>query len=72
MMSKEELKALIPYGMYGEVALSAGVSIAAVSKFFSNKTKESYRIEKAAMEVAIAVQGEKATLQKQLKKLTAA
>ncbi len=52
MISKNELKALIPHGKLQKVAEKAGVSSAAVSRFFEDRTKSSFRIYKAALEVA--------------------
>ena len=60
MMTKEDLKDLIPHGMFKEIAVRAGVSTGAVTKYFNNKIKSSFKIQKAAMEVALEC---KATLE---------
>ena len=52
MITKVELKALIPHGKLKNVAEKAGVSSAAVTKFFNNQTISSFKIQKAALEVA--------------------
>jgi hypothetical protein len=56
MITKTELNVLIPYGKRKEVALKAGVSPGAVTKYFTDKTKSSYQIHKAALEVALECQ----------------
>ncbi len=52
MVTKQRLNALIPRGMRKEVAEKAGVSVPAVTKYLNGQTKESFKIYKAALEIA--------------------
>lgn len=52
MITQNHLNTLIPRGKRKEVAVRAGVSTPAVSKYLNGKTKESFKIHKAALEVA--------------------
>lgn len=63
MISKSTLKALIPRGKQQKVAEKAGVSSAAVSKYLDDKTKSSFKIYKAALEVAKEYQEEVSELE---------
>ncbi len=49
MITKTKLKDLIPRGKRKEVALLAGVSTPAVSKYLTGKTKDSPKIYKAVL-----------------------
>ena len=49
MINKSTLKDMIPYGKHKEVADKAGVSTAAVSKYFDDQIKSSFKIYKAAL-----------------------
>jgi DNA-binding MurR/RpiR family transcriptional regulator len=70
MIPISELKSLIPHGKYKEIAVKAGVSSPAVTNFFNGKTKSSYRIRKAALEVALENTTEIKELETRLKKVS--
>lgn len=66
MITKQALKEQIPYGMFKKVALKAGVSPAAVTRFFDGKTKSSSTIYRAALEVINEYHAEITPLEKTL------
>lgn len=72
MMSKQRLKSLLQHGNLKKVAETAGVSNAAVSKFFNDDTKSSHRIYKAALEVAIESNRDIKKLESQFEKVAPA
>lgn len=69
MITKQELNELIPHGKRKNVAEKAGVSPGAVTKYFSDKIKSSYKIQKAALEVALECKTGLALIEGELKKL---
>lgn len=64
-MTREELRKKIPHGALKEVALYAQVSTQAVYKYFNHRIN-SYKIEVAALKVAIKYGKEKDTLLKEV------
>ena len=66
MISKAILKSQIPHGMFKKVAEKAGVSTPAVTKFFNNQTKSSFKIHKAALEIANECRKQLSSLEQQL------
>lgn len=50
MINRKEFKKEMPHGMLSEVAVKAGVSKAAVTKYFNGNTKSSRKIERAVIE----------------------
>ena len=64
MIAKSILKAQIPHGMMKVVAENAGVSQAAVTKYFSVSSRTSPKIYKAALKVAIDFKNQTNELEK--------
>ena len=64
-MNRKELNSKIPYGYGKVIAAKAGVTPAAVYNFLRGKTN-SYKIEKAALEIAAELSVEKSHLLAQI------
>ncbi len=69
MITKEEIRKMLPHGSLAIVAKQAGVSKAAVSNFFNDTTKSSAKIEKAALECAIKYKRENSALINELQSI---
>lgn len=69
MITKEEIRKMLPHGSLAAIAKKAGVSKAAVSNFFSDNTKSSAKIEKAALECAIEYKKENLALVNELQSI---
>jgi DNA-binding LacI/PurR family transcriptional regulator len=70
MITKTEIRKMLPYGSLTDVAKKAGVSKTAVTNFFNNTTKSSRKIEKAALECALEYQKENSAIVNELKSVT--
>lgn len=71
MITKEEIKIMLPHGALTEVAKRAGVTKSAVTRFFNNKIISSPKIEKAALEYALKYKKDKQGLINKLKSISA-
>jgi DNA-binding LacI/PurR family transcriptional regulator len=69
MITKEEIRKMLPHGSLAIIAKKAGVSKAAVTNFFNDNTKSSVKIEKAALECAIQYKKENSALVNELQSI---
>lgn len=70
MITKKQLNSLIPHGKRKEVAVKAGVSTSAVTKYFTDKTKSSIKIHQAALEIALECKSTISVMEGELLKLS--